>query len=247
MNDFSDFWKNVYRHSQQVHLETGELPVLRTNHDLQSNARVNCATAPWVASPAVGVRRMVLERDGGEMTTRATSVVAYQPGSRFAAHSHPKGEEIWVLSGVFSDGSGHYPAGSYLRNPPGSAHAPFSDEGCLIFVKLQQFDADDSVCLSVDAALAPASPGQPPLRRRVLFERPNEQVESIHFDQAADLPADLGARGFEMLVLEGALTGPEGSCPIGTWLRCAPSSRSLPRAQAGTVIYVKSGHLGAMA
>ena len=244
MNESSDFWKNLYQQSQQVRLEVGELPLLRMNHELQSNALVNCGAAPWVASPAVGVRRLILERDGGEITTRATSLVAYRAGSRFAAHSHPRGEEIWVLSGVFSDESGHYAAGSYLRNPPGSAHAPFSDEGCLIFVKLQQFDADDSVQLSLAAAPAPASPGQNPLRRRVLFERPNERVESIHFDQAADLPTDLGARGFEILVLKGALTGSQGVCPVGTWLRSAPSPSPVHHAQSGTEIYVKSGHLG---
>jgi quercetin dioxygenase-like cupin family protein len=248
MTDSCDYWKTLYQQSQQVHLEAGALPVLQMNHDLHINAHVNCATAPWVASPAVGVRRVVLERDGGEVTTRATSLVAYQAGSHFAAHSHPKGEEIWVLSGVFSDASGHYPAGSYLRNPPGSAHAPFSEEGCLIFVKLQQFDADDSVRLALAAAAAPAhaTPTPPPLSRRVLFERPNERVELIHFAQAGELPADLGPRGVEILVLQGEVTGPADTYPLGTWLRCAPSLSLMHHAQAGTEIYVKSGHLGAL-
>ncbi len=240
-----DFWNTLYQQSQQVNLEVGALPVLQMNHDLHLNAHVNCATAPWVASPAAGVRRIVLERDGGEVTTRATSLVAYRAGSHFAAHAHPKGEEIWVLSGVFSDASGHYPAGSYLRNPPGSAHAPFSDEGCLIFVKLQQFDADDSVRLAVKPTPAPITPNAPPLNRRVLFERPNERVELIHFAQAAELPADLGPQGVEVLVLQGEVTGPAELYPLGTWLRCAPSLSRKHHAQAGTALYVKSAHLGA--
>ena len=240
-----DFWNTLYQQSQQVNLEVGALPVLQLNHDLHTNAHVNCATAHWVASPAAGVRRIVLERDGGEVTTRATSLVAYRAGSQFAAHAHPKGEEIWVLSGVFSDASGHYPAGSYLRNPPGSAHAPFSDEGCLIFVKLQQFADDDSVRLALKPTPAPINPNAPPLSRRVLFERPNERVELIHFVEAGELPADLGLRGVEILVLKGAVTGPADPYPLGTWLRCAPSLSLRHHAQAGTAIYVKSGHLGA--
>ena len=80
----------------------------------------------------------------------------------------------------------------------------------------------------------------------MLFERPNERVELIHFAQAAELPADLSSRGYEILVLKGALTGPADTYPLGTWLRCAPSLLRLHHAQAGTQIYVKSGHLGAV-
>lgn len=243
----SDFWNLLYQQSQQVQLEAGALSPLQMNHDLHTNAHVNCATAPWVASPAAGVRRIVLERDGGEVTTRATSLVAYQAGSHFKAHAHPKGEEIWVLSGVFSDASGHYRAGSYLRNPPGSSHAPFSEAGCLIFVKLQQFAADDDVRLALSAAPAPDTPTAATLRRRVLFERPAERVEIIHMAQAGELPADLGPLGNEILVLRGEITGPADTYPAGTWLRCAPSLSLRHHAQAGTTIYVKSGHLGARA
>lgn len=66
---------------------------------------------------------------------RATSLVRYQPGSHFSAHEHGGGEEILVLDGVFEDEHGYYPAGSYLRNPPGSRHTPGSTEGCVIFVR----------------------------------------------------------------------------------------------------------------
>jgi anti-sigma factor ChrR (cupin superfamily) len=40
-----------------------------------------------------------------------------------------------VLDGVFQDEHGTYPAGSWLRNPPGSVHRPWSDLGCTIWVK----------------------------------------------------------------------------------------------------------------
>ena len=249
MTDNSDFWQDLYRQSQQPTLVIGPLPVLRVNQDLQGDAQVSSAAAPWVASPTAGVRRIVLERDGGEITTRATSLVAYRAGSRFPAHTHPQGEEILVLSGVFSDESGHYAAGSYLRNPPGSAHAPFSDEGCLIFVKLQQFSPQDSVQLALGAQETRGTLTQTTqtLTRRVLFERPNERVELIHFGQAAQLPSDLGPQGLEVLVLKGELTGTDASYPVGAWLRCASSQALAHRAQAGTEIYVKSGHLGEFA
>src|SRR3970040_584472 len=70
---------------------------------------------------------------------KVPSVVRYEPGSTFPAHDHPQGEEILVLEGVFSDEHGDWPAGAYLLNPEGFRHAPFSRQGCVLFVKLKQF------------------------------------------------------------------------------------------------------------
>jgi anti-sigma factor ChrR (cupin superfamily) len=92
-------------------------------------------SASWVQSPDDGVERKMLERDGDEIA-RATSIVRYAPGSAFAEHVHDRGEEFFVLAGVFQDEHGDYPAGTYVRNPPGSKHRPFSLNGCTIFVKL---------------------------------------------------------------------------------------------------------------
>ena len=77
----------------------------------------------------------MLDRVGDEVA-RATSIVRYAPGSWFSGHAHGGGEEILVLEGTFSDEHGHYPAGSWVRSPHGSVHTPFSDEGCLIYVKV---------------------------------------------------------------------------------------------------------------
>lgn len=76
------------------------------------------------------------------MARRATSIVTYEPGSSFSAHVHAFGEEYFVLEGTFSDQSGDYPKGWYVRNPVKSAHAPFSKEGTKIFVKLAQMPKD---------------------------------------------------------------------------------------------------------
>jgi anti-sigma factor ChrR (cupin superfamily) len=89
---------------------------------------------PWEPSPAPGVERRYLVRD--EAFGLVTSIVRYAPGASFPAHAHPGGEEILVLEGTFADEHGVYPAGTYLRNPPGSRHHPYSPDGCVIFVKL---------------------------------------------------------------------------------------------------------------
>ncbi len=122
---------------------------LRVRADFAQTAWVPPDQHHWIASPEPGVDRVMLDRVGDEIAV-ATSIVRYRSGSRFAAHRHDRGEEFLVLDGVFADENGSYPAGTYVRNPPGSAHSPRSDEGCVLFVKLRQFPPDDLAALVID-------------------------------------------------------------------------------------------------
>lgn len=67
--------------------------------------------------------------------TEQVALVKWAPGTRFQQHRHWGGEEIFVLDGTFADEQGVYPQGTWLRNPPDSVHTPFSETGCLIYVK----------------------------------------------------------------------------------------------------------------
>ena len=141
------------------------------NADRSRPALVHASRLPWVPSPEPGVERRLLERNGGEVAV-ASSIVRYRAGSRFAAHTHALGEEFLVLEGTFSDEHGHYPAGAYVRNPPGTSHAPFSEDGCVIFVKLRQMapdDTDRARVLKRDRIWAPA--GIPGTRLHACRER----------------------------------------------------------------------------
>ena len=144
---------------------------------------VDTTAMEWIASPAAGVERKMLDRDGGEVA-RATSLVRYAPASEFEAHTHGAGEEFLVLDGIFSDEHGDYTPGAYVRNPPGSSHAPSSAEGCTIFVKLRQFAPDDDRQCVIDTQAAdwqahdvdgvsmlPAFAGKPVERKIPLFWR----------------------------------------------------------------------------
>src|SRR5579864_363241 len=122
---------------------------MEINADFSQRVVVHAAQLPWVASPMAGVERRMLDRIGHEVA-RATSIVRYAPGSHFSAHTHGGGEEFIVLDGVFQDEHGDYPAGSYVRNPPTSRHTPGSTPGCVLFVKLWQFDPADRTQLRAD-------------------------------------------------------------------------------------------------
>ena len=91
----------------------------------------------------------MLERDGDEVA-RATSLVRYAPCSAFSPHTHGAGEEFLVLEGVFSDETGDFPAGFYVRNPLGSRHAPASAPGAVILVKLRQMPPEETAPVRLD-------------------------------------------------------------------------------------------------
>jgi anti-sigma factor ChrR (cupin superfamily) len=73
----------------------------------------------------------------------STALVKWAPNTRFTPHTHPGGEEILVLEGLFQDEFGAYPAGSWLRSPRWSRHTPFTGaEGALIYVKTGHLGAE---------------------------------------------------------------------------------------------------------
>jgi anti-sigma factor ChrR (cupin superfamily) len=196
----------------------------------------------WVSSPQPGVERVMLDRMGAE-SGRATSIVRYAPGSNFPAHAHPGGEEILVLSGAFRDGRGHYPAGWYLRNPPGSAHQPSSPHGATLLVKLWQMKAIEQTDVRIDTR-DPAN-WRSVMGQAVcpLFDDGVEQVRIVKL-----LPGDELVRapvgGAEFLVLEGSLQWNGYRREAGSWLRLPPGRDAAARAgEDGATVYLKTGHL----
>lgn len=190
---------------------------MQINTDLHRFVAINTHDLDWNPSPVKGVVRKPLYRQGGEVA-KATSLVEYAPQSRFTHHSHPGGEEIVVLDGVFSDEHGDYPAGSYIRNPPGSSHSPRSDEGCTIFVKLWQFSRSD---LKPVVTTIPSLPLD--LTQCVtLFENTYEHVALLQLTPGTTWSFS-NHPGLEILVLKGAVAANKIKLNANAWLR-APSS-----------------------
>lgn len=214
------------------------------NADFGARVVVDTASLPWAPSPLPGVERKMLERDGDEVA-RATSLVRYSAGSSFAPHEHGGGEEFLVLEGVFSDERGDYPAGSYVRNPPGSRHRPFSRGGCILFVKLRQMAPDDGARVAVDTAKSPWQPypGAEGLDMMMLHTHGRERVYLARWAAGASYPMHRHAGGEEVYVLSGGFADNLGTYPAGTWIRSPVGSEHAPFSKNGAVIYVKSGHL----
>jgi len=215
---------------------------LRT--DISRREVVDTTAMPWVASPSPGVERRMLERQGDEVA-RATTVVRYAPGSRFATHTHDMGEEFLVLDGVFQDEHGDYPAGAYVRNPWGTSHAPRSADGCTILVKLRQMHPEDQarVATHIDDVAATPSDAVPGLSRRPLHRFGAEQVELEVWSPGSGGVERTWDHGAELFVLDGALADEDGTYGAGTWIRIPPGSTHTPTAPDGARVWVKHGHL----
>ncbi len=199
----------------------------------------------WVASPASGVERQLLDRLGDEVA-RATTIVRFAPNSSFEPHGHELGEEYLVLDGVFSDESGDYSAGHYVRNPPGSSHTPFTREGATIFVKLRQFDPMDLAPKSIDTRKADFSPGLVDgLSVLPLHNAGTEGVALVKWEPGTRFNRHRHWGGEEILVLDGTFQDELGDYPKGTWLRNPHLSEHTPFSEDGCLIYVKTGHLPA--
>jgi len=219
---------------------------LNLNDDFSRRVVAPIDDYAWTPSPQPGVTRRMLDRVGGEVA-RATSVVRYAQNSRFERHVHGGGEEILVLEGVFSDEAGDHPAGSYLRNPPGSAHAPYSREGCVLFVKLWQFAPGDLQAVRIDTLSEPWRAGLVPgLSVMPLHSHDGIDTALVKWAPQTRFNTHTHPGGEEILVLDGLFQDEAGDYPAGTWLRSPRWSRHTPFTGAeGALIYVKVGHLGA--
>jgi len=209
---------------------------MELNADFSKRVVIHSEQLDWVQSPALGVQRRMLDRIGGEVA-RATTIVRFAPDATFAPHVHNGGEEFIVLEGVFQDEHGDYPAGTYVRNPPTTAHTPGSDGGCTIFVKLWQFDPEDRNQFRVDMADAARDDSA------VLHEDTQETVRYHNLSAGEELAQALPGGG-EVLVLSGAITEGGEQLTKGSWLRLpVGADLNVVAGPEGATLWMKAGHI----
>lgn len=216
---------------------------MKLNDDMSKRVVLLSTVLPWQSSPAAGVQRRLLARDGDE-DAKATSIVRYEPGAVFAPHAHPLGEEIVVLDGEFADEHGTYPAGTYIKNPNGTTHAPRNPTGCTLFVKLRQLGDSDSE----KVVLRPADQRWHPGQVSGLAVLPLSQFGTTHTALVRWAPGTFFSKhqhygGEEIFVLEGTFQDEFGDYPSGMWIRSPHMSTHQPYSESGCLIFVKVGHL----
>lgn len=218
---------------------------MKINADLTKRASADTTEMEWQESPAEGVWRKMLDRDGAEVA-RATSLVRYEPQSSFSEHTHGGGEEFFVLEGVFSDEKSDYPAGTYVRNPIDSSHAPWSVEGCTILVKLRQMTDPDEPRVVVDTKAEPwQQVPDAPVERIPLFESETtgEWVCLERWLPDTTFSPRAWPHGAEYFVLTGSFADDHGTYTEGSWLRLPAGSTQEISTANGCTVWLKRGHL----
>lgn len=212
------------------------------NMNFSQRVVIDTHQQPWIASPRAGVWRKPLAREEAERG-HATSLVKFEAGAHFSEHDHPLGEEILVLSGVFSDQSGDYHAGTYFRNPEGFIHAPFSKEGCVLLVKLHQFKDGDNEHVVIDTKKTDWSSGIGGLSVMPLHSFKGESTALVKWPKGERFQLHRHFGGEEVFVIKGEFIDEYGRYPQGTWIRSPHLSEHNPYVEEETIILVKVGHL----
>ena len=193
----------------------------------------------WVPSPSKKVLRKRFFLRGPKEAGQVTSLVKYLPGSEFPNHPHPDGEEILVLDGVFSDHTGDWPAGSWLLHPEGFSHAPGSNPGCLLFVRLRQYKGRERLAVSL------AGLGWVGARDSELLATPegNIRIMTLAPGERRVMQGNAGLEGF---VVNGQVRVQGWPLVKYDWFRLPPVGQIVIES-SGCVLYVDEGSVSRLA
>ena len=222
--------------SDQINADFSQFVVVQTNN------------MDWQPALTSGIWRKRLEFFGGIGAGHLTSLVRFDPGARFPDHPHLGGEEILVLNGVFSDETRDYPVGSYILNPEGTRHAHWSENGCIIFLKLQQYVGKDRSQVFIDTNAGKWRPGKlEGVEFLPLYSDPAPGRGITRLTRVlpgCDLGTDSHPGGEEVFVIEGCVEDEFGRHESGTWFRHPVGSEHKPKSPEGCLLYVKREHIG---
>jgi len=218
---------------------------MNLNGNLARYVSADTANQDWVASPSGTVFRKRVHLVGPAESGQVTSIVRYQPGATFPGHEHPDGEEILVLDGVFSDEHGDWPAGTFLLNPEGFSHAPFSKEGCLLFVKLRQYAGDKREHHAIATNDLDWIEDSQHVASKNLYQSSyyRDTMKLERWAAASRLEPRYFPGGAEYFVLEGEFEDENGRYTSGSWLRIPVNADHQPYTTDGCTVYIKENGL----
>lgn len=239
-----------------------EGPIIAVNADLEERAVVETAAMSWSPSPWIpGINRKFLDRYGNGQFVPSTSVVSFESGVRDPYHAHPHGEEYFVLSGTFTDHTGDYLPGFYVRHPMRWCHAPYVDvrnQDAVVWVKVSQVAEEGEPIIVTDTC----DPDLPAWQDRACLSgriralplyasaRTGERVWIELWEPGTEDAVLQPPGGEEVFVISGSLTDDGVVRPGLTWIRnpARGEGASWRRSTAvGCKLLMKSGHMAMVA
>ncbi|ASJ75130.1 cupin domain-containing protein [Granulosicoccus antarcticus] len=95
----------------------------------------------WLPGPAEGTRVLPLHGHG----TGNVMLIQWDESTPIKPRLDPMGEEVLVLKGNLYDDEGHYPAGSWIRNPVATWQSWQADKGTVLYYKNGHFTTPDDI------------------------------------------------------------------------------------------------------
>jgi anti-sigma factor ChrR (cupin superfamily) len=233
-------------------------PTIDVRSDLGQRAVVQTATLPWSPSPWIpGINRKFLDRYGNGQFVPSTSVVSFGTGVRDPYHAHPHGEEFFVLEGVFTDHTGDYLPGFYVRHPIRWCHAPYVDmrhASAVVWVKVSQIAEEGEPIVVKDTCdlELPEWRDRPSVTGKIrvlpLYEshRTGEWVWVETWEPGTSNVVLQPGGGEEIFVVSGTLLENGVAHPPLTWIRNPVQGAGMRWERStsdGCKLLVKSGHL----
>ena len=87
------------------------------------------------AAPGI-TQRILWEGNNG----KRVEVYEFEAGAAYPGLDvhEPGPEQVYVISGIYNDGSHHYKAGDFINYPIASSHSPQSENGCVLLVNFPE-------------------------------------------------------------------------------------------------------------
>jgi hypothetical protein len=211
------------------------------NVDFNIPVSVETKLIDWQMSSINGNNKKYFERF--ERTKYYITVLIQFPAGRtFRKFGHEGGMELLVLSGVFSDSDGDYGAGSYVRNPAGTYHQPFTSNGCTVLLKLGRFQPMDRKRVVIDTMnsahrwLPVADPG---VSRLALHHFSEEDIYLYRIRSECWITFKHENHGLELFICNGSISVKGDLYVPGDWLRYPVGSKVKVSAVGDVCLYVK--------
>jgi len=211
--------------------------------DLLTRVAVLPTSLTWAQTTFTGIWFGCFESDHEVQEHPVTMLTRFDPGGFFPLHGHPGGEEILVLQGNFVDETGVHPPGTYMLNPEGFIHRPYSQEGCLTFVKLRQHGGKTRQQVRKNIFTGFWQPGiTPQIQVQLLYQQTGflEKVWVERWLPGTELLNVVETEIKEIFLIEGTWSDEIGHYPTGSWLRYSPNCPYNPSSETGCLIYVKT-------
>ncbi|CAD5964305.1 cupin domain-containing protein [Planktothrix agardhii] len=214
------------------------------NHtNLLSRVALLPTVLTWHPTEFTGIWFSCFESDEQVQEHPVTMLTRFDPGGFFPLHGHPGGEEILVLQGNFADETGVHPPGTYMLNPEGFNHRPYSEKGCLTFVKLRQHGGKTRQQVRVNIYDLPwESDVIPEIEVKPVYEQTDfpEKVWIERWQPGTKLSKVVESEVKEIFLIEGTWSDEWGNYPTGSWLRYPPGYSYSPSSATGCLLYVKT-------